>query len=142
MSSKLELNLMLIDSDSDSLFLLKTLMELTGCHVQTAQSYTEAFSLIERNIPDVIFTELFLEQMSLLEVSKRFRSLDPSHRTSLIALTGHYYNGIPQDARTSGFDRFLLKPVQYDQILVILRDTARIRQGNASGSAAFPRAAA
>lgn len=142
MSSKLELRLMLIDSDSDSLFLLKTLIELTGCHVQTAQSYTEAFALIDRNIPDVIFTEIFLEQMSLLEVGKRFRASDPSHRTSLIALTGHYYKGIPQDARTSGFDRFLLKPVQFDQILIILRDIARIRPGNASGSAAFPREAA
>lgn len=142
MSSKLELRLMFIDSDNDLLFLLKTLIERTGCKVETARSYTEAFSLIERNIPDVILTELFLEQMSLLDVSEKFRSFDQSYRTSLIALTGHYYKGISQDARAAGFDRFLLKPVQYDQIVVILRNIARVRQRNIPEPAGLRRAAA
>lgn len=115
MSSKIELQLMLIDSDVDLLFLLKALLELTGCKVQTAKSYTEAFELIEAGTPDVIFTELFLNQLTILELSKKIRSMPRANDTLLVALTGHYYSGIAQDAWTAGFDRFLLKPVQFDQ---------------------------
>ena len=125
MLTKIGLQLMLVDPDDDLRFLLKALLELTGCQVETATNCAEAVALIEAGIPDVIFTELFLEDATGLDFGRRIRSMSQTRDTLLVALTGHSYQGIAQDVSTAGFDRFLLKPVQYDQILDILASEAK-----------------
>lgn len=40
------LQLLLVDPDDDLRFLLTTLLELTGCRVETAKNCTEAFARI------------------------------------------------------------------------------------------------
>ena len=125
MLTKIGLQLMLVDPDDDLRFLLKALLELTGCQVETATNCAEAVALIEAGIPDVIFTELFLEDATGLDFGRRIRSMSKTRDTLLVALTGHSYQGIAQDVSTAGFDRFLLKPVQYDQILDILASEAK-----------------
>ena len=124
---KMGLQLMLVDPDDDLRFLLKTLLELAGCQVETAKNCTEAYARIEESQPSVIFTELRLEDVTGLDFAKRIRSTPLVKDAWLIALTGHYYPGIAQDARDAGFDRYLLKPVQYDQILNVLRLATKIR---------------
>lgn len=75
----------------------------------------------------MIFTELRLEDVTGLDFARRIRSTRLVKDALLIALTGHYYPGIAQDARDAGFDRYLLKPVQYDQILNVLKFATEIR---------------
>lgn len=120
MSTKIGLRLMLVDPDDDLQFLLKALLELTGCRVDTAKNCCEALASIQASPPDVIFTELFLDDGTGLDFGERIRALPGAKDALLVALTGHYYHGIARDAWTAGFDRFLLKPVQYDQILDVL----------------------
>ena len=127
MSTKIGLRLMLVDPDEDLRFLLKALLELTGCRVETAKNCCEALALIHACPPDVIFTELFLADATGLDFAKRIRSMPGAKDAFLVALTGHYYHGITRDASTAGFDRFLLKPVQYDQILDVLTCVAKTR---------------
>lgn len=125
MPTKIGLQLMLVDPDDDLRFLLKALLELTGCKVETAKNCAEAIALIEVSTPDVIFTELFLEDAAGLDFGRRIRSMLQARDTLLVALTGHYYQGIKQDVSTAGFDKFLLKPVQYDQILNVLASESK-----------------
>lgn len=124
MAMKTGLQLILVDPDDDLSFLLKALLELSDCQVQTAKNSAEAVALIEAAQPDIIFTELFLEDATGLDIGTRIRSMSQARDAWLVALTGYYYHGILQDASTAGFDRFLLKPVQYDQILDVLASKA------------------
>lgn len=142
MPSLFSLQLMLVDPDDDLRFLLKTLLELSGCKVETACNYSEASSKVEKILPDVIFTELFLGDATGFDFARRIRSMPRAGDTLLVALTGHYYHGIAQDACTTGFDRFLLKPVQYDQILGVLASAAKRRRGYVSKLENVPKAAA
>lgn len=125
MPKKIGLQLMIVDPDDDLRFLLKALLELTGCKVETAKNCAEAIALIEVSAPEVIFTELFLEDEAGLDFGRRIRSMSQARDTLLVALTGHYYQGIKQDVSTAGFNKFLLKPVQYDQILNVLASEAK-----------------
>jgi len=143
MSSKNTLRLMLIDPDDDLRFLLKTLLELSGCRVETAKNGSEAVALIEATPPDVIFTDIWLSDGTGLDFGKQIRTLPRARDTLLVALTGHYYQGITQDAWAAGFDRFLLKPVQFDQILSVLKAVAKTRGCHVSElSGTAPKAAA
>jgi two-component system, sensor histidine kinase len=125
MSSKLTLQLMLVDPDDDLRFLLKTLLELTGCRVEVAKNYSDALAKIETYQPDLILTELFLDELTGLDFGRKMRSMPWAKDVLLVALTSHHYPGITQDAWIAGFDRFLLKPVQFDQILEVLRSRGR-----------------
>lgn len=138
MSSKITLQLMLVDPDDDLRFLLKTLLELTGCRVEAVQNYSNALVKIETYQPDVILTELFLDEVTGFDFGKQIRSMPWAKDVLLVALTSHYYPGITQGAWTAGFDRFLLKPVQYDQILEVLRSRGRW----SSEMSSLPKAAA
>lgn len=142
MLSKIKLQLILIDPDDDLRFLLKALLELTGCRVEAAKNYPEAFALINASPPDIIFTELFLDEATVLDLGRQIRSLPRAQDTLLVALTGHYYQGLVQDAWTAGFDRFLLKPVQYDQIMNILKHVTKIRGHSFGEMVSTPLAAA
>lgn len=125
MPTKIGLQLMLVDPDDDLRFLLKALLELTGCKIETAKNCAEAIASIEVSTPDVIFTELFLEDAAGLDFGRRIRSMSQARDILLVALTGHYYQGIKQDVSTAGFDKFLLKPVQYDEILNVLASKSK-----------------
>lgn len=125
MSTKIGLRLMLVDPDDDLRFLLQALLELGGCQVATAKNAREGLALIAAAPPDVIFTEIVLPDATGLDFGKQIRAILGARESLLVALTGHYYPGIRQDAWSAGFDRFLLKPVQYDQILNLLKLAAK-----------------
>ncbi|NNG23340.1 response regulator [Telluria aromaticivorans] len=127
MPTKIGLQLMLVDPDDDLRLLLKTLLQMTGCRVRTAKNWGEAIALIDANPPDLIFTELFLGGATGLDFGSRIRSMPCAKDTFLVALTGLYYQGIARQAWAAGFDRFLLKPVQIDQILDVVRGVAKAR---------------
>jgi CheY-like chemotaxis protein len=130
MAFKNSLQLMLVDPDEDLSFLLKTLLELSNCRVDIVKSWDAALAGIEANPPDLIFTELRFDHAASLGCGKRLRSLACAADVVLVALTSHYYPGVEQDARQAGFDSYLLKPVNYDQILDVLTGLAKTRGAN------------
>lgn len=127
MSTNPGLQLLLVEPDDDLRYLLQTLLELSGCAVETARNYREALVRIDATPPDVIFTELFLEDAAGLGLGSRFRSLPHLENTWLVALTGHCQPGIAKDALQAGFDHYLVKPVYFPEIFEILKPVAKRR---------------
>lgn len=127
MSPTFSLQLMLIDPDDDLQFLLKVLLEVNGFHVETSASYTEALARTDLSSMDVIFTELELHDDMGLAFGKHLRSMPSGKDPLLVALTSSYYQGIDRDVQAAGFDAFILKPIQFEQILNVLRHAADIR---------------
>lgn len=127
MSTNLSLHLLLIEPDDDLRFLLQTLFGLTGCAVETAKTFREALACIDATPPDVIFTELLLEDAAGLSLGGRFRSLPELASTRLVALTGNCQPGIAKNALGPGFDHYLVKPVYFPEIFDILKPVARRR---------------
>lgn len=124
MSTNPGLQLLLVEPDDDLRYLLQTLLELTGCAVETARSYREALVRIDATPPDVIFTELLFEDAAGLGLGRRYRSLPQLESTWLVALTGHCQPGIAKDALEAGFDHYLVKPVYFPEIFEILKPVA------------------
>ncbi|MEO6927792.1 MAG: response regulator, partial [Casimicrobiaceae bacterium] len=70
--------------------------------------------------PDVVLLDIGLPQMDGYEVARRMRMLPAGHSVRLVALTGY---GQPEDrqrARAAGFDRFVVKPLDFASLDSIL----------------------
>lgn len=127
MTMKSGLQVMLVDPDDDFRFLLKSLLELSACQVETAKNCDDAFATMDASPPDVILTEFVLDGVTGLDFGRRIRARPWGGQTLLVALTGHYYHGIKNDALIAGFDRLMLKPVQHDQLLDLISAAAKRR---------------
>jgi CheY-like chemotaxis protein len=120
MPAKTGLHLLLIDPDEDLCFLLKSMLELTSCKVDTAGTCAEALEKAGLRRPDVILTELLLDDMTGMDIARKIRSSPQTRDAQLIAITGYWRAGIAQAALEAGFHRYLLKPIQYQELIDVL----------------------
>jgi CheY-like chemotaxis protein len=124
MPAKTGLYLLLIDPDEDLCFLVKSLLELAGCRVDTAGTCAEALEKAGARRPDVILTELLLNDSTGLDIARKIRSSPQTKNAHLIAMTGYCRAGIVQAALEAGFHRYLLKPIQYQELIDVLTPLA------------------
>lgn len=121
MSSIASLSLLFVDSDEDLNFLHKSLFELAGCCVEVASTLAEALAILKGYKPDVVFADLRLEDFSGMELAGHLRASSSIKNMSLVALTSCFRPGIAQEARSAGFDGYLLKPASHEAILEVLK---------------------
>lgn len=118
------LRLLLVDDITDVADSLAVLLELEGYEVRTAYTGRSALEVAHVFQPEVVLLDLGLPEMDGFEVARRLRaSRMPSIRL-LIALTA--YGSAEDRARThaAGFDHHLVKPVEPEVLLNLLRSCA------------------
>jgi two-component system, sensor histidine kinase len=105
---------LIIEDDPDTRESLKVLLELDGHHVDVASDGADGLELARRAHPDVALVNIAMPGLDGFEVARRFRLAgEPIH---LVAVTGF---GRPEDrarAREAGFDVYLLKPVDPEDL--------------------------
>jgi signal transduction histidine kinase len=116
------LKIVLIEDNEDAADLLGIWLGEMGHHVRVARNGRDGLALVHEVVPQVVFCDLGLPDMSGLEVCAQVRALDLPAQPVMVALTGW---GMAEDRRRTreiGFDRHLVKPVTADSLLEILRD--------------------
>ena len=84
--------------------------------------------------PEIVVLDLTLPDMSGLEVTREIRKLDPNDSTLIVALTGHDDEEHRQQAKECGCDKYLVKPVDVDQ-LELLTTHPKLMSANGSHEA-------
>jgi CheY-like chemotaxis protein len=107
---------LIVDDYPDTAETGKIILSLSGHEVTTAYDGKSAFEIAQRNIPDVIFSDLLLPQLNGLELARKLRSDVAFNKTVLFAMTGLSTMEVVEKAAESGFDYFAKKPVD-DNIL-------------------------
>ena len=116
---------LLIDDDVDSRELLGVLLEHAGHDVIQAGTAREGLDLLLAHRPRAAIVDIGLPDMSGLELARRARSELGAVGTKLIALTGFGQQKDRAAAHEAGFDHHLVKPLDFDTIENVLRDSAR-----------------
>jgi CheY-like chemotaxis protein len=72
---------------------------------------------------DLILMDINMPQMDGIECAKAIRTMDNETKSKLpiIAITGNYKNYTPDDFKKAGFDDYIQKPLDYDQLLAIVK---------------------
>ena len=103
---------------SEAVDLISELLECQGATVTRSLSPQAAFEAVVRERPDVIIAEIALPEEDGYSLIRRIRLLAPDNggRTPAVALTGYATDSDREAALAAGFDAYLDKPVEVDDI--------------------------
>lgn len=112
--------ILIVDDNVDSTTSLARLLAMLGHSCSTANDGGGAIARAAEFQPDVVLLDIGLPDVSGFEVARHLRRADGSRVPVLIAVTGW---GQPEDrsrSRDAGFDFHLVKPVDFDELTILL----------------------
>lgn len=127
---------LVVDDDLDLLQLLTIRLQRSGFSVETADSARVALTTLERMQPDVVVTDLRMQEMDglglLAAVESRFPVLP------VIVLTAH--GNVPDaiDATKMGAFAFLTKPLDDDELIDCIRKAASVQNEHVDKNEVLP----
>ena len=120
-SAAQQLKVLVVEDNQASAELLRMMLTLYGHVVEVAHSGHEGVEAAVRFEPDVLLCDIGLPGMSGYEVAETLRSRAAARTGRLVAITGY---GDPEHrsrAIKAGFDAHLVKPVNPQELLKVLR---------------------
>jgi CheY-like chemotaxis protein len=118
------LRILVVDDNADAAESLALLLRLHGHDVRLAPDGPAALALLKESAPDVVLLDLGLPGMDGHEVGRRLRRQPGCERTRVVALTGSESDEDRLQAREAGFDAYLVKPVDLEDLDRILSERA------------------
>jgi two-component system CheB/CheR fusion protein len=119
------LRVVIVEDNEDSRTMLCELLEMSGFDCKTASDGSSGLQLILEVRPDIALIDIGLPELDGLEVAQRLRQ-DPKNAVMhLIALTGYGQREDRDAVRRAGFDAHLIKPVDFDSLISLLREHAK-----------------
>ena len=97
------------------------LLEITGNQTHLAHDGVEALEAIETHRPEVVLLDIGLPKLDGHEVCRRVRAQNWGKNIVMIALTGWGQDDDRRKSQEAGFNGHLVKPVDYDNLLELLR---------------------
>src|SRR5690606_30648277 len=116
------LRVLVVDDSQDTARLEAALLRRSGHQVELAYDGPSALEAAERFRPHAVLLDIGLPGLDGYEVATRLRQSDLA--TALIAVSGYGQADDRQRSRIAGFDHHLVKPVNGQELLGILRGLA------------------
>lgn len=113
-----EVKVLLVDDDADTLHILGVLLEDSKATVQMASSVAEALDALRWYRPDVVVSDLAMPDEDGYSFIKKLRALESNgHQMPAVALTSYVRIEDRTRALSAGFNMFVPKPVQPDELI-------------------------
>ena len=106
-----DLRVLLVEDVEDTRLFMRLELEQNGFIVFEADNGQAAVDLSKRETFDVILMDLTLPLMNGFEAAKLIRQNDHLKNVPMIAVTAHQETDFRSDAKASGFDAYVTKPI-------------------------------
>lgn len=106
-----DLKVLLVEDFEDTRLFMRLELEEQGFIVFEAENGQVAVETAMRENPDVILMDLTLPLMDGFEAAKLIRRDEALKNIPIIALTAHHEDDFRSDAKKSGFDAYVTKPI-------------------------------
>ena len=114
--------ILVVDDNRDSADSLATLLKLAGSKTHTAYDGLEAVEAAAMFRPDVVLLDIGLPKLNGYEAARKIREQPWGDAVVLIALTGWGQEADRRRSSEAGFNRHLVKPVEYSQLTKLLAE--------------------
>ncbi|MES2742489.1 MAG: ATP-binding protein [Pseudomonadota bacterium] len=111
---------LVVDDNTDAADTLAMALELLGHEVRVAYRGSDALTEAEQFAPALILLDIGLPDINGYEVARRIRATDWGRRTVLVAATGWSQDADRQRASDAGFDRHLVKPIDFERLQEVI----------------------
>ncbi|HEX3183848.1 MAG TPA: response regulator [Pyrinomonadaceae bacterium] len=106
-----DLKVLLVEDVEDTRLFMRLALEDQGFIVLEAEDGQSAVATAVRDTPDVILMDLSLPLMDGFAAAKLMRQTHELKNVPIIAVTAHQETGFRTDAKASGFDAYVTKPI-------------------------------
>jgi CheY-like chemotaxis protein len=110
---------LIVDDNVDAAESLAMILNMGGHEAHCAYAPESALETVVSLQPDVVLLDIGLPRMDGYEVARRIRADKWSGR--LVALSGYGRTEDAERARAAGFDAYLVKPVDFDELERVLQ---------------------
>lgn len=118
--------IMVIDDDPSILGIYSTALRMAGHRVATADSAESALNLVEREIPDLILSDINMPGLNGMAFLQEVRKHPNLQDTQIILMTGNNPMGNSRRAMNQGADDFLSKPIKLEELYACV--SARLKR--------------
>jgi PAS domain S-box-containing protein len=113
------LRVLIVDDEPDIRVLVAFILEQAGATVSVAASASEALSLIEQSLPDVLICDIGMPNIDGYMLLRQLRTLPPEQGGQIpaIALTAYAGEYDQKQAMAAGFQQHLSKPIEPEELV-------------------------
>lgn len=121
------LRLLVVDDDADTREILTFLFEMEGAEIKSVGSANEALELVSHFKPDILISDIHLPDENGYSLLPKVRNLKVAQDRWIpaIALTGSVMEQDRADALSAGFQKYLCKPINLDELVSVVANLAR-----------------
>jgi CheY-like chemotaxis protein len=116
-----DLKVLLVEDVEDTRLFMRLALEDQGFIVFEAEDGHAAVARAMREAPDVILMDLTLPRMDGFAAAKLMRERSELKNVPIIAVTAHQESGFRSDAKASGFDAYVTKPIDINWLKELIK---------------------
>jgi CheY-like chemotaxis protein len=117
-----DLKVLLVEDVEDTRLFMRLELEQHGFIVIEAADGKTAVEMAENENPEVILMDLSLPIMDGFDAAKRIRQSASLKSVPIIAITAHQETDFRSDAKDSGFDAYVTKPIDINWLKGLITD--------------------
>ena len=116
-------HILVVDDNQINLTIVKGLLKKTQLQIDMASSGRECLELAQKNSYDLILLDHMMPEMDGLEVLQRLKTMENnlSLDAPVIALTANAIVGAREKYINAGFNDYLSKPIDYNELEAVLK---------------------
>jgi CheY-like chemotaxis protein len=111
------MKILVVDDNVDSAESLALLLSMGGHEAHVAHDGPAAVDAAAQLRPDVMLLDIGLPKMDGFEVCRRVRQEPWGQKVAIVALTGFGQDRDRAESESAGFDRHMVKPIDYEALL-------------------------
>ncbi len=116
-------HILIVDDDAAHRQMLDTVLKADGYNTTHAADGAEAVSAVEQRFYDLVLMDVRMSRMGGIEALKRIKELSP--RIPIIIMTAYASVGTAVEALKSGAYDYLTKPLDIDELKILVQKTLR-----------------
>lgn len=113
--------ILIVDDTSETRFMLRMLLELSGFEVQEAENGKDALEKMNESLPDLVLLDVMMPIMDGITACKKLRQDARFGQLPVIMISGKIQGSAAQEGIDAGATVYLSKPINSEQLLREIR---------------------